>query len=136
VQEQYRRPIVKAWNTITTASFANKATEPGTPGRIALPVAADGDAQRVIGMALVEQTGFDAFDAGVMAGSWRQHPGTPAYTTDLTIDQLPDALAKADARAAARRRELMIKILDERTETEGALPGPASQLALTRTLFQ
>lgn len=29
VQGQYRHPIVKAWNTITTASFADEATEPG-----------------------------------------------------------------------------------------------------------
>jgi predicted dinucleotide-binding enzyme len=136
VQEQYRRPLMKAWNTITTASFADKATEPGAPGRIALPVVADDDAQRAIGMTLVEQTGFDAFDAGVIADSWRQQPGTPAYTTDLTADQLPAALAKADAPAAARRRDLMIQILDERTEAEGRMPGPAFQLALTRTLFQ
>lgn len=136
VQEQYGRPIVKAWNTITTASFASKAMERGTPGRIALPVVADDDAHRAIGMSLVEQTGFDAFDAGVIADSWRQQPGTPAYTTDLTADQLPGALAKADARAAARRRELMIQILDERTEAEGTFPGPDFLLALTRVLFQ
>ncbi len=135
VQRQYRRPLVKAWNTITTASFADRATEPGTLGRIALPVAADDDRQRAVGMELVEQTGFTAFDAGVIADSWRQQPGTPAYTTDLTVEELPAALAKADAHAAARRRDLMIQIYDERTQTEGSLPGPDFQLALTRALF-
>ncbi|MFF7547395.1 hypothetical protein ACFZCU_27725 [Streptomyces canus] len=48
-------------------------------------------------MALVEDTGFDAFDAGPLAQSWRQRPGTPAYCTDLTRQELPDALATADA---------------------------------------
>jgi predicted dinucleotide-binding enzyme len=135
VQDQYQRPIAKAWNTITTASFADKALPPGTPGRIALPVAADDDTHRTIAMALVAETGFDAYDAGAIADTWRQQPGTPVYTTDLTIDQLPDALAKADARRSARRRDLLIEILAERTEAEGAMPGPDRQLALTRALF-
>ncbi|GEA87324.1 NADPH-dependent F420 reductase [Cellulomonas cellasea] len=135
VQAQYRRPLVKVWNTITTASFADKATPVGAPGRIALPVAADDDAQREVGMELVEQTGFDAFDAGVIADSWRQQPGTPAYTTDLTAEQLPAALAAADAARAARRRDLMMEILLERAEPDGTLPGPDFQLASTRLLF-
>lgn len=135
VQQQYRRPIVKAWNNIMETSFAGKATEPGAAGRIALPVAADDDAQRAVGMALVEQTGFDAFDAGGIADSWRQQPATPVYTTDLTADQLPAALARADARSAARRRELLMKIIEERIESEGRMPDPASHLALARALF-
>lgn len=135
VQQQFRRPIVKVWNTITTASFADKATPPNAHGRIALPVAADDGDQRALGMDLVDQTGFDAYDAGVIADSWRQQPGTPAYTTDLTAGQLPGALAAADARRAARRRDLMIEILAERAEPHGTLPGPDFQLALDRLLF-
>ncbi|XKK39001.1 NAD(P)-binding domain-containing protein [Nocardiopsis sp. ARC36] len=134
VQEQYQRPVVKAWNAITTGSFDEKASQPGSAGRIAIPVAADDETQRATAMALVEETGFDAFDAGVLADSWRQQPGTPAYTTDLTIDQLPAALAKADARYSARRRDLMMAVVSERIEAEGELDHDRL-IALVRALF-
>jgi predicted dinucleotide-binding enzyme len=135
VQEHYGRPIVKAWNTITTWSFANKATRVGDADRVALPVAADDAAQRAIGMALVEQTGFEAFDAGVIADSWRQQPATPAYTTDLTAEQLPDALAAAEASRSPLRRDLFWSVLTERIEAEGHFPGPVRELALARAIF-
>lgn len=57
---------------------------PGTPGRLAVPVAADFDDARAVGMRLVEDTGFDAVDGGALAGSWRQQPGTSVYCTELT----------------------------------------------------
>jgi predicted dinucleotide-binding enzyme len=135
VQKQYGRPIVKAWNTITTASFRDKAysTDPAT--RIALPVAADDDAQRAVGMRLVEQTGFDAFDAGVIADSWRQQPGSPVYTNDLTAIQLPAALSRAQRHRSALRRDLMMKVYLERIDADGKQPDPDRQLALTRAIF-
>src|SRR3954464_13837107 len=77
VAEQLGRPVVKAWNSIGSDSFARKGTAPGSPGRIALSVAADREADRKVGMKLVEDTGFDAFDAGSLADSWRQQPGAP-----------------------------------------------------------
>ncbi|MET7297231.1 NAD(P)-binding domain-containing protein [Streptomyces griseoloalbus] len=134
VQEHFQRPVVKAWNAITTRSFDDKASRPGSPGRIALPVAADDDTQRATAMALVDETGFDAFDAGVLADSWRQQPGTPAYTTDLTIDQLPAALAKADARRSPRRRDLMMEIIADRIEAEGELDHDRL-ITMVRALF-
>ncbi|MFQ1000914.1 NADPH-dependent F420 reductase [Modestobacter sp. SSW1-42] len=135
VQEQYGRPIVKAWNSITTASFRDKAMPTGTAGRIALPIVADDDAQRAVGMRLVEETGFDAFDAGVIADSWRQQPGTPAYTTDLTTEELPAALDRAQRNSSARRRDLMMAVYQERVQADGKEPDPDRQLALTRAMF-
>src|SRR5919206_2167577 len=84
VVEQLGRPIVKAWNAIGSDSFAKKGKPAGSPNRIAIPVAADRETDRKVGMALVEDTGFDAFDAGTLAESWRQQPGTPCYCTDIT----------------------------------------------------
>jgi predicted dinucleotide-binding enzyme len=135
VQEQYGRPIVKAWNTITTGSFRDKAYSADSATRIGLPVVADSDAQRAIGMRLVEETGFDAFDAGVIADSWRQQPGTPVYTNDLTAGELPAALERAQRDRSALRRDLMMKVYLERTEADGKEPDPERQLALTRALF-
>ena len=97
VAEQLGRPVVKAWNAIGSGSFANKSLPAGTPGRIAIPVAADDATSRSVGIALVEETGFDGFDAGGLDQSWRQQPGSPAYCTDLTSDEMPAALATADA---------------------------------------
>src|SRR5205085_1969486 len=62
VVEQLGRPVVKAWNAIGSDSLAKKGMPAGSPNRIALPVAADREDDRKIGMTLVEDTGFDAFD--------------------------------------------------------------------------
>ena len=51
---------------------------------------------------LVDDTGFDPYDAGVLADSWRQQPNGPAYCTELTLDELPAALAAADRAKDAR----------------------------------
>ncbi|MET7687180.1 hypothetical protein ABZT06_04225 [Streptomyces sp. NPDC005483] len=45
-------------------------------------------------MSLVDDTGFDPYDAGTLADSWRQQPNSPVYCTELTLDELPSALAK------------------------------------------
>ena len=90
------RPLVKAWNAALAGTQQTKGTPAGTPGRIAIPVAADSDEARRIVMKLVDDTGFDPYDAGVLADSWRQQPMGPAYCTELTLDELGEALAKAD----------------------------------------
>jgi hypothetical protein len=45
---------------------------------------------------LIRALGFDAIDAGPLADSWRQQPGTPAYCRDLDAPALEAALAQAD----------------------------------------
>jgi predicted dinucleotide-binding enzyme len=108
------RPIAKAWNTIITASFDANAKPAGTAGRIALPVAADRARDLKVAMALVEETGFDAVDAGKLEESWRQQPGAPCYCTDLSREELPAALATTEKSRLAKRRELMIAVTQER----------------------
>jgi hypothetical protein len=60
-------------------------------------------------MLLVEDTGFEAVDAGSVAESWRQQPITSAYCTELDADKLRAALASADRARAPERREKMVK---------------------------
>jgi hypothetical protein len=60
-------------------------------------------------MGLVEETGFDAVDAGVLSESWRQQPGTPAYCTELTKDELVLALESADRLKAPVNRDRLIE---------------------------
>lgn len=108
------RPIAKAWNCIGASSFETKGQPAGSADRIALPVAADRDSDRKVAMALVEDTGFTAFDAGSLVDSWRQQPGAPCYCTDLTLSELPAALATAERERLPKRRDLALEIIAER----------------------
>lgn len=119
VSGQLGRPVAKAWNAIAAESFAGKASAPGAPGRIAVPVAADRDRDRSVAVRLVEETGFDAVDAGTLAESWRQQPGAPAYCTDLTRDELRAALAAAEKDRVPRRRDLVSAVVGERVSGDG-----------------
>lgn len=107
------RPLVKAWNAITAGSFNRKASVAGSPDRLAIPVAADADDDRALGISLVGDTGFDGFDAGTLDDSWRQQPGTPSYCTDLGRDELRAALAAAVPGRAPRRRDLAMAVISE-----------------------
>ncbi|MBZ9650084.1 NAD(P)-binding domain-containing protein [Sphingobium sp. 3R8] len=109
VGEHIGRPVVKAWNAVLAATLAERGKPKGTEGRIALPVAGDDDRAKAVAMELVEATGFDALDAGSLADSWRQQPGTPAYCTELAIDELKPALLAADRQRAPVNRETLIK---------------------------
>src|SRR3954447_26400255 len=111
VAEQLGRPIVKAWNAVLPSTFREKGVPAGTPGRIAIPVAADSDEAKRVGMRLVDESGFDPFDAGSLAGSWRQQPGQPAYCTELGIEEMGPALAAADRTEAPKRRDLVLERL-------------------------
>ncbi|HEX7610869.1 MAG TPA: NAD(P)-binding domain-containing protein [Solirubrobacteraceae bacterium] len=95
------RPVVKAFNNIYAQHLLDHGRAAGEPGRVALPVAgADGRAKDVV-LALVEELGFDAVDAGPIEESWRQQPGTPVYGTDLDADGARAALAQSSAERPA-----------------------------------
>ena len=129
------RPIAKAWNAITSASFAEKGVPAGTAGRIAIPVAADGDREREVAMALVEETGLDAFYSGTLADSWRQQPGAPCYCTDLRLEEMPSALSTAERERLPKRRELAIQAIMERVGDHTTNPDSDYAVRLTRALF-
>jgi predicted dinucleotide-binding enzyme len=129
------RPIAKAWNAITSASFAEKGMPAGAPGRIAIPVAADSDRAREIALALVEDTGLDAVYSGTLAESWRQQPGAPCYCTDLRAEEIPSALASTERERLPRRRELAIAAIMERVGDNTTNPDSEYAVRLTRALF-
>jgi predicted dinucleotide-binding enzyme len=93
---QIGRPVIKAFNNIVAASLAHKGLPRGIPGRIALSLAGDSAEAKAAVLRLVDDLGFDAVDAGNLADSWRQQPGTPAYCRDLNAADLRQALAQAD----------------------------------------
>lgn len=114
VQEFFGRPVTKAWNSVYMKSFEELGQAKGHLDRIALPVAADRAEDRAVAMALVEDTGFDGFDAGTIAESWRQEPGSPVSLTNLSYDEMGPALASAERHRLARRRDLSRAAFAER----------------------
>jgi 8-hydroxy-5-deazaflavin:NADPH oxidoreductase len=103
--ERLGRPVVKALNTITAQSQQEHARPRGAADRIAAPVAGDETEakQRVID--LIDALGFEAFDAGNLADSWRQQPGTPVYTADLPLDAAQGAIDAATPEQSTAWRE-------------------------------
>jgi predicted dinucleotide-binding enzyme len=82
----------------------NKGEPAGTPGRIALPVAGDDAKAKAIVIGLIDEIGFDGVDAGTIAESWRQQPGSPCYGQDYDADRLRGALADASPQRTAEWR--------------------------------
>jgi predicted dinucleotide-binding enzyme len=104
VAKQLGRPVVKAFNNIYAQHLMDLGRPAGAPGRIALPVAGDDSAAKAAVMRLINELGFDAVDAGTLDESWRQQPGTPVYATDLDVDGVRRALAKATRERASEWR--------------------------------
>jgi predicted dinucleotide-binding enzyme len=104
VSQQLGRPVIKAFNNIYAQHLLESGRPPGTPGRIALPVAGDDDHAKAVVMRLIDELGFDAVDAGSLEQSWRQQPGSPVYTADLDADGVRSALAEASPERAPRWR--------------------------------
>lgn len=95
VETQLGRPVVKAFNTMNYKRLLERGRPKGTPGRIALPVAGDDQRAKRAVMQLVEELGFDPVDAGGVADSWRQQPGTPVYDVDRDAAGVRRALTEA-----------------------------------------
>jgi predicted dinucleotide-binding enzyme len=110
VSEQIGRPVIKAWNSALAATLSGKGRPRGMEGRIALSVAGDDLADKEVVTSLVEDTRFDAVDGGSLGESWRQQPGTRAYCTELTDDELRNALATADRSRQAAGRDPIAKV--------------------------
>lgn len=98
---QIGRPVIKVFNNIYAQHLLENGKPHGAAGRIALPVAGDDAAAKKLVMALVDQLGFDPVDAGSLAESWRQQPGTPVYCGDFDAAGVRKALAEASPERTA-----------------------------------
>jgi len=97
-------PVHKVFNGIYWEHLLEKGLPAGTPGRIALPVAGPDGAGKDLVLALVDELGFDPVDAGSLADSWRQQPGTPVYGKDYDAEGVRQALAEASPERPAEFR--------------------------------
>lgn len=111
VSTQLGRPITKAFNNLLAYTLEYKGVPEGTPGRIAIAIAGDNQSHKQITMDVVNELGFDPVDSGSLNDSWRQQPGTPAYCTELTTEELTAALKKANKETAPFQRDKVIEKL-------------------------
>ena len=88
VQEQLGIPVVKVFNSILAESLKDMGRPKGQKNRIALAVSGDDTKAKGVVFKLVDELGFDSFDIGTIAQSWKQQPGTSIYCRDIDLDEL------------------------------------------------
>jgi len=118
VSNQLGRPVIKAFNNLLAYTLENKGSSEDSSGRIAMAVAGDDPEQKQVVMDIVHELGFDTVDSGSLNDSWRQQPGTPAYCTELTKDELTKALKKANEEKAPLLRDKVIEKFAEEKNVE------------------
>jgi 8-hydroxy-5-deazaflavin:NADPH oxidoreductase len=71
--------VVKAFNNIFFKHLLSLARPAGASDRSFLPIAGDAAGAKATVTAFLDSIGYGAVDAGPLAESWRQQPGTPVY---------------------------------------------------------
>jgi 8-hydroxy-5-deazaflavin:NADPH oxidoreductase len=71
--------VVKVFNNIYSEHLRSLARPAGATDRSFLPIAGDDAAAKAEVTAFLDAIGYGAVDAGPLAESWRQEPGTPVY---------------------------------------------------------
>ena len=111
VSNQIQRPVIKAYNSILAGSLVCSVRSKGDPSRIALPISGDNKQSKDLVSTLIDDSGFDSLDYGMLQDSWRQQPGSPVYCTDLTLTQLKKSIVKVKRELLPERRELGLKFI-------------------------
>jgi 8-hydroxy-5-deazaflavin:NADPH oxidoreductase len=73
--------VVKVFNNIYFKHLLNLARPSGAADRSALPIAGDSPEAKAAVTEFLDSIGYGTVDAGSLADSWRQQPGTPVYAT-------------------------------------------------------
>jgi 8-hydroxy-5-deazaflavin:NADPH oxidoreductase len=105
VQRQIDWPMVKVLNSVIWKSLAEAGRPAGSIDRVAFPISGDNTRSKEIVAQLLDRLGFDSVDAGTIAESWRQQPGSPVYCTNPTRSELKLWLKKVDRSSLAGNKE-------------------------------
>lgn len=98
--------VVKVFNNIFFKHLRSLGRPAGAADRTYLPIAGDDPAAKAAVTEFLDSIGYGTVDAGTLADSWRQEPGSPAYGapygpfeneagTPASADQIRAALAAA-----------------------------------------
>jgi hypothetical protein len=71
--------VVKAFNNIYFTHLRWLARPKGAADRTYLPIAGDSASAKAAVTEFIDSIGYGVVDAGPLADSWRQEPGTPVY---------------------------------------------------------
>lgn len=113
VSNQIQQPVIKAYNSIFYRSLLYSGLPNGSGSRLALPIAGDDKQSKDLVSSLINDSGFDSLDYGLLQDSWRQQPGSPVYCTDLTLSQLKKSIKKSKKELLPGRREIGLKYILE-----------------------
>ncbi len=94
--------VVKAFNNIFYKHLLSLSRPAGSPDRSFLPVAGDSPQARDQAAGYLDSIGYGTVDAGSLADSWRQQPGTPVYGSPYGSfsDEAGHPASEADIREA------------------------------------
>src|SRR5256885_3842212 len=109
VERQIGRPVIKVLNTIHSKALMAAGRPAGSRDRVALPISGDNPKAKEIVAQLIDRIGFDSVDAGTIAESWRQQPGSPVYCTNPTKEELQLWLKTVNRSSLAANREKGLK---------------------------
>src|SRR6266550_6192482 len=109
VERQVGRPVVKVLNTIPSKALMAAGRLAGSRDRVALPISGDNPKAKEVVAQLIDRIGFDSVDAGTIAESWRQQPGSPVYCINPTKEELQQLLKNVDRSSLVTNREKSTK---------------------------
>jgi predicted dinucleotide-binding enzyme len=78
--------VVKAFNNINYLHLGSLQRPSRSPERSVLPIAGDDAEAKAAVSEFLDSIGYDAYDAGSLAESWRFDVGTPAYGRPYNTD--------------------------------------------------
>ena len=116
VQKQLGVPIVKVFNSILATSLNELGRPKNAKDRIAIAVSGDDINAKQVVLKLVDEFGFDPFDAGDILQSWKQQPGSPIYCRDINLSTLKERVEKMGNNWSQMRNVILLK-----RETDEAL---------------
>src|SRR6266849_6769597 len=136
VERQLGRPVVKVFNSIIAKALAEAGRPAGSRDRVALPISGDDPKAKEIVAQVIDRIGFDSVDAGTIADSWRQQPGSPVYCTNPTKEELQLWLKNVDRSSLATGREKGLKaylaVVDADYQTQVKSPS----IGISRGIWQ
>ncbi|WP_415625249.1 NADPH-dependent F420 reductase [Oenococcus sp.] len=84
--------VAKAFNTFSVANLDSLAKAAGAPDRIVMTVAGDGEVKK-IATDLISEIGFQPYDAGSLAESFKIQADGPIFGFQGTLDEITKKLA-------------------------------------------
>ena len=93
--------VVKAFNNIYYQHLLALSRPAGATDRSFLPIAGDDAGAKVRVSAFLDDIGYGAVNAGPLAQSWRQEPGTPVYASPYGPFSDPDGTPADEATVRA-----------------------------------